>query len=377
MAGTVAEQSPEAGSQVEPESRVDLLVFAPNQIPLPNVVGQTVDDATAALENLSLVVTTEEVDRVGATAGNVVAQSPTSGTKVDPGSTVKLSVAMARTEAPAPDVVGATQQAAVSQLEAAGFAVAVEEAYDAQVAKGIVISQRPAAGVTAAIGEVVTIVVSLGPSPEVAVPNVVGLSEAEAAKQLNSLGLEPVPSRAYSSSVPAGSVISQNPAAGTIALQGTFVTIVVSQGPEPASTATVPNVMGTSESEATSLLQAAGYQVATTRVYSDTIAIGTVGWQSPAAGSITEPGSTVAIIVSGGPRPAEYTTVPDVRSMSLEDATQALEDAGLVVESYEVATSLAPAGQVAAQLPAAGQSVAPGSTVIIIISLGELAVTPY
>ena len=59
------------------------------------------------------------------------------------------------------------------------------------------------------------------------------------------------------------------------------------------------------------------------------VAQGVVGLQAPVAGSITEPGITVGIVVSMGSRPAEFVIVPDVRGMSLEEATATLEEAGL------------------------------------------------
>lgn len=377
LPGTVVSQSPEAGSEVESGSDVDLVIAEPMEVEVPNVVGQDVVEATEALEKLGLEVATKEVEQVGAPAGSVVDQSPTAGTKVEPGATVTLTTALGRDEAEVPDVVGSTQQAATSKLENAGFSVSVEEVYDSQADKGIVIGQTPKAGVTAAVGEVVTIVVSLGANPEVTVPDVVGETEANAVKKLRDNGLEAVPSDAYSSTVAAGSIISQNPAGGTKVQQGSLVAIVVSLGAEPPSTATVPDVLGKSESEATSTLEGAGYVVAAAEVYSDSVASGTVGWQIPVGGSVTEPGITVGIIVSAGPRPPEFTIVPDVRDMTLVDATQALEDVGLEVFSLEIYTELAPTGQVAAQVPAPDSAVAPGSTIVLIVSKGAVSIEPH
>jgi len=377
LPGTVVSQSPEAGSEIESGSDVDLVVAEPTEVEVPNVVGLDVAEATEALEKLGLEVATEEVEQVGAPAGSVVGQSPVSGTKVEPGATVTLSVALGRDEVEVPNVVGTTQQAATSKLENAGFSVSVDEVYDSQADKGIVISQTPKAGVVAAVGEVVTIIVSLGTNPEVTVPNVVGQTEADGVRKLRDNGLEAVPSDAYSSTVAAGSIISQNPTGGTKVQQGSLVAIVVSLGPEPPSTATVPNVLGKSESEATSTLNSAGYEVAVAKVFSDSVANGTVGWQMPVGGSVTEPGITVGIIVSAGPRPPEFTIVPDVRDMTLADATEALEDVGLVAFSVEIYTDLASQGQVVAQVPAPDSAVAPGSTVLLIVSKGEVSITPH
>jgi beta-lactam-binding protein with PASTA domain len=86
---------------------------------------------------------------------------------------------------------------------------------------------------------------------------------------------------------------------------------------------------------------------------------------------VTEPGITVGILVSDGPRPGpEFVLVPDLTGMTLEEATAVLEQAGLQVVSFEFFTELAPEGQVFAQLPPAEFSVAPGSTVLVIVSKG-------
>jgi beta-lactam-binding protein with PASTA domain len=64
-----------------------------------------------------------------------------------------------------PDVVGETQAAGTATLEGDGFVVAVETAYSSLVAAGLIISQAPAGGASAASGSVVTITVSLGEAP--------------------------------------------------------------------------------------------------------------------------------------------------------------------------------------------------------------------
>jgi serine/threonine-protein kinase len=156
------------------------------------------------------------------------------------------------------------------------------------------------------------------------------------------------------------------------------VTIAVSQGPEPPETATVPNVIGKQEAEAVDALQQAGYQVAIVEVYSEIVPEKVVALQSPVGGSITEPGITVGIVVSLGARPPEFVIVPDVTGMTLEEATAALEDLGLVAESVEIFTSLAPEGELFAQLPPPDSSVAPGSTVFLIVSKGPYPeITPF
>jgi serine/threonine-protein kinase len=97
---------PAAGSTVEVGETVTLTV-SNGQVDVPNVVGMSLDDATAALEDVGLDVRrTPDDPSAEQEAGQVSAQSPEAGDKVNPGSTVSLTVsskpAPAPTTAPPP-----------------------------------------------------------------------------------------------------------------------------------------------------------------------------------------------------------------------------------------------------------------------------------
>lgn len=129
---------------------------------------------------------------------------------------------------PVPSVVGLPEAEASAQLQAAGFTVTVQTAPDPNVAEGLVASQNPASG-EAEQGSAVTIVVSTGPG-ETDVPNVVGLSEADARTRLEDAGFVVTTQSAADDAIAEGDVISQDPSGGT-APPGSTVTIVVSTGP--------------------------------------------------------------------------------------------------------------------------------------------------
>ena len=79
-----------------------------------------------------------------------------------------------------------------------------------------------------AAGSAVNLVVSTGPAP-VTVPNVVNLTQAAATTAITTAGLVVgTVTQQSSATVPAGSVISQNPAAGTSVAAGSAVNLVVS-----------------------------------------------------------------------------------------------------------------------------------------------------
>jgi beta-lactam-binding protein with PASTA domain len=368
--GETVAQDPAAGTKVEPESGVDLLVAGQAQIEVPEVLGLMVDEATQTLEAAGFVVKVVEVEDE-AEAGTVVDQSPEAGGSVVPGSTVTLVVSAGKTETLVPKVVGMTQEEATAALQGAGYEVQAKGVFDETAEEGVVIRQEPDAGTVAEPGTRVDIYVSQGKNPEVEVPDVVGMSETQAFEALDAVGLEAVPSSTYSEAVPVGQVISQEPAAGNTAKRGDSVSISVSQGPAPPQNATVPNVIGQTEAEAVATLQEAGYDVAITSTYSELVPPDVVGAQAPLGGNITEPGITVAIVVSDGPRPAEdFVIVPDLRGMSLEEATAALEELGLVAVNVEFFTELAPEGQVAAHLPPPESYVSPGAAVLLLVSKG-------
>jgi len=130
-----------------------------------------------------------------------------------------------------PDVVGLKAERAQHLLVTANFTPKVETVDSAEPA-GTVIAQTPAGGTSAQLGALVTLQVSSGVPAKVKVPDVVGLTEADATVALKASGFvvrvvdEPV-----SHAGQVGTVLKQDPPAGTKALQGTTVTITVGSAP--------------------------------------------------------------------------------------------------------------------------------------------------
>src|SRR5438132_1065806 len=206
---------------------------------------------------------------------------------------------------PVPNVVGQTQAAATSAISAAALTVGtVTQQSSTTVASGHVISESPAAGTSVAKGSAVNLVVSSGaPAPtQVAVPNVVGQTQAAATSAITSAGLTAgTVTMQSSTTVASGSVISESPAAGTSVASASAVNLVVSSGaPAPAQVA-VPNVVGETEAAATSAIRAAAPTVGSVaQESSTTVASGSVISQNPAAGADSASGSAVDLVVSTG-----------------------------------------------------------------------------
>ncbi len=116
----------------------------PEQLPVPDVVGKTEDEARTALDAFRVVV--QEKEDVEADPGTVLAQKPARGT-LTRGGTVTLSVAIEPKLIAVPDVAGRSQNLATKLLSGRGFEVAVEEvAVDSPTKDGRVQEQSPAAG---------------------------------------------------------------------------------------------------------------------------------------------------------------------------------------------------------------------------------------
>jgi membrane peptidoglycan carboxypeptidase len=139
------------------------------------------------------------------------------------------------------------------------------------------------------------------------VPNVIGMSEADATSTLQGVGFTVTVQRANDPNVAEGLVIAQNPAAPSQAEQGSAITIAISLG---AGTSEVPGVVGQTEAEATTALEAAGFVVSVESAESATVPEGVVISQNPGDGSDAPPGATVTIVVSTGPPVVEPTTDP-------------------------------------------------------------------
>ncbi len=219
------------------------------------------------------------------------------------------------------------------------------------------------AGLLLAAVTAVVLVLALSPAAKVRVPNVTGQSEQVAGAGLRQAGLDPVPSLEPSSTVPSGTVISQNPTAGTLVAKSSRVTIVVSGGPASAA---LSSVEGMSAGQALARLRKAGFKPATRAVASATVPAGRVIGTEPPAGTELQVGSHVAVLVSSGP---ELVKVPVVTGEQLSAAEASLSNAGLGVgkTSKRVSTTQPP-GTVLTQTPSPGSSVKQGSKVDLVVA---------
>jgi eukaryotic-like serine/threonine-protein kinase len=194
------------------------------------------------------------------------------------------------------------------------------------------------------------------------VPKVIGLKSATASQILQNRGFEVDIVSVTNPDVERDIVAAQEPRPNTQAPEGSTVTITVSTGPGEAS---VPTLAGLREAEAEDQLRALGFEPKTEREFSDTVAKGRVIDSSPAAGASLERGSTVTLRVSRG---AEQIEVPDVVGETEDNARSALEGAGLRAGEVTEEESDQEPGTVIEQDPAAGERLAKGSAVDLVVA---------
>ena len=93
--GVVISQTPSSGSKLKAEGTVNIVVSKGKEskaVSVPSVVGQSEGSAMTTLNNAGFKVTTEYQASSSISSGNVISQTPTSGTELDPGKTVHLVI---------------------------------------------------------------------------------------------------------------------------------------------------------------------------------------------------------------------------------------------------------------------------------------------
>ena len=198
-------------------------------------------------------------------------------------------------EVTVPDVTGKQMTLARQILEDKKLRVNVAETYNADVPAGQVVSQNPTAGSKVKEQRLVTIYVSKG-GEEIEMPDLTGLSKSDAEAQLKKMGLKLGSVYEKYSNEEAGTVIKQDPKAGTKISRGQTVDITVSKGKQ-SHKVSVPDVTGVSLDAAKAALQSRGLRVGSVSKQESRQAAGTVVSQSPASGEVEE-GSSISLVIA-------------------------------------------------------------------------------
>jgi serine/threonine-protein kinase len=183
---------------------------------------------------------------------------------------------------------------------------------------GTVLRQDPSANEEVDAGATVTIVVA-APSNLVAVPSVLSMNQDMAVTLLQGMNLQ-VKVELVDSTQTGGTVVDQDPKAGTEVEPNSLVTIYVSNAPLP-TTVKVPAVVGLTRAQAVAKL--ATYSLKATIVYQETpdYPPNQVILQDPTAGVEVQKNSSVTITVSKEPTTTTTTTAPPTTSTSTQPSS--------------------------------------------------------
>ncbi len=264
-------------------------------------------------------------------------------------------------------VMGMTEDAATAALTSAGFVVVPpnSEAYNTEIAEGLVITTSPEITAGMPKGTEVHLVISLGPEP-IAFPDFDGITTVDFSSQLAKLGIAVVDTvKEFHQTISAGTVISVTTADGSPIAAGDTVyageSVIVTE-----SVGTIPSVKGMTIEQATATLDTVDLTVKGKSVeeFSSAVAIGRVISVFSTSGVI-RPGGSVSLVISKGP---ELVAVPAVAGLTIAAAQSVLEELGFTVTvvsdipKRHWAQSWAEAGSTD---PAEGMLIPKGSTVTL------------
>jgi eukaryotic-like serine/threonine-protein kinase len=159
--GLVIHQNPSGGETATNGSTVTIFVSqGPKLVRVPVLVGSNRRTAVQRIRAHGLVPEVGEEETESAPAGEVLHQSPSAGSKVEPGTTVAITVARSKQKLKVPNLVGKERREAVEAIREAGFTPFVEEEETEDESQiGRVLEQSPAPGSHQAEGAEVTLVV--------------------------------------------------------------------------------------------------------------------------------------------------------------------------------------------------------------------------
>ena len=251
---TVYAQSPLSGSEQKSGTSVIIYVCTasnePSLVKVGNVTGNKENEAISTLEKagFSVSVSKEYSDNVA--EGVVIRQEPAADTEKNYGSKVVIYISRGVQTLTVNNVVGKKRSEAENTLKKTGFAVEIKESFNSAVAPGKVIKQSPAADEKLKKGGKVTIYVSKG-KQKFDVATVYGMTEDEARKALAKFDVSVVYD-GYSTDIPYGSVLSQEPAGATSLEEGSVIRLTLSKGPDWSDyTDTLPSEVTSDEYEIT------------------------------------------------------------------------------------------------------------------------------
>jgi serine/threonine-protein kinase len=263
---------------------------------VPNVAGDSRETAIQQLRSAGFDVDSviDQAYSETRAAGTVVGTHPDVGSHLLSGHSVRLVISRGAERFVVPEVAGHGYAEAEQAFAGIPVRLVRKDTADptGKVAAGQVIRTDPGPATRVKRDSVVTVYVSTGP-PIVAVPDVAGKTQDEAISMLTKAGFKPDVSQDYSDTVPAGTVIRQDPVGGSPAPKFSPVKLVVSQGPQLVTLPDIRN--GTPLIVAQHRLEGLGLKVRVKRAFGGFL--DAVVGMDPSAGTQVRLGSEVVLTV--------------------------------------------------------------------------------
>jgi beta-lactam-binding protein with PASTA domain len=294
--GTIVEQMPRAGSTAAPGSPVQLWIAVPRPTAVPDLRGRDRQSALDTLTSARLRPGQITYQPSEAPQGTVISQMPQPGERVIIQSAVSFTIARPL-RVIVPSLQGLDRAAATGTLTQSRLSIGTVLERATTEAPGTIVDQRPVPGQEVDAGTPVSVWFAVAvPVEMIAVPDLSGRSRAEAeriaaASRLVIGGT----TNAELPNTPPGTIVRQQPAAGTQVPPQTPVDVVVAVGLAPVI---VPSVAGLSVADAHGVLRSAGLQPGALTYARAWTAMGTVTGQSPQAGVSVPTGATVDLVAA-------------------------------------------------------------------------------
>ena len=230
-----------------------------------------------------------------------------------------------------PNVLGQTQNQASGTLTRARLRMGNVGRRTASQPSGTVVQQNPRPGAMVTPGSAVDLWLA-EPSEvnRVKVPDVRGKNQDQAANILARAGLQLGRVAKKIDNRPAGTVIQQDPAPGSMVPPRTPVNLWLAEPREvkpPPTKVRVPHLITDTQSQASRALEGAGLQVGRVARITSSQTLGTVVRQSPEPGTAVSPGSAVNLWLAVAPE-VNLVTVPDLRGQTQDQGRRTLARAG-------------------------------------------------
>ena len=300
------------------------------EVTIPDVSGQSEASARETLTQarLKVATNTEEIADDTIEEGNVVKTDPASGTTVKQNREVTLYISTGKKKVQLDDYTDMSYDEARKQLLELGFSssrIKKEEEFSDEITSGNIISQSEDEGTEVdPISDTITFTVSKGTQPTMS--DYTGQNYETVVSILRTNGYTNISAtNDYSDTVPVGAIISQSPNFGEPLTATTFISFVVSQGPNAK---TLNDISGYTKSDAQSYLSSIGadYIGHETYEFSDTVEKDKVIRTDPGVGASITSGTVVNVIYSKGPDPAKTSSSSSEKDSSSSSSSSSSEE---------------------------------------------------